>query len=225
MPKLPVPYAIRVQLGAHRRLFNYALEMLADHIDTVERDLDRRRQELERNLAKEAERLSERNKTDLGDIYANEFHKLAELFPTLHRRAYLVIILGELENYLNDLCAYTKHAQKLEIGVADLNGRGIKRAVTYLRKAVGVKVPQSGEWNEITIAQDIRNLIVHKGGQLSRESPVRIREYATISNHMKLSNRDEIVLAEGYLPALLKHIHQFANELKAAMGQTLAHDA
>ena len=105
MSNISFSSAVIFQLEIHRKLFEYDIQLLDEHIIDVERDLNRRRKSLEQSLTRDANNLSEQQKEELGDLYSDEFRKVDELLPTIHRRSYLLTILSEFENYLNRLSA------------------------------------------------------------------------------------------------------------------------
>ena len=216
---------ITFSLGVHRRLLEIDIETLEEHISDVERDFNRRRRKLEESLTRKAESLSDRDKEELGDIYSDEFHKLEQLFPTMHRRSYLLTVMGLLESYLNRLCKYAKVARKLNVDVTDLHGRGVKRAADYLRKIINVEFPESDEWKEILIAHEIRNLVAHNDGYLKDGSSNQVRAYASRTSRVTVSEKNEIALTDEYVPALLEAIRGFADQLVSAMEKALTSNA
>jgi hypothetical protein len=114
----------------------------------------------------------------------------------------------------------------LRVDVSDLRGAGIERAIIYLEKVINVEVPQSSQRKEISVAQVIRNLVVHNDGYLKKDdSPSsRVREYAKKSKRLNMSDRGEIVLTEEFLPALLEDVREFAEQLKQVMEKRLTND-
>lgn len=220
MGKTPVINVIEMQLGVYRRLLEFEIATLEEHIADVERDFSRRRRKLEESFARRAEGISDQDKQELGDIYSDEFCKLDQLFPTMHRRSYLLTVMSVFENYVNRLCRYARQAKKLNLDVTDLHGQGVKRAIEYLRKAINVEVPQSNEWKEISVAQEIRNLVVHNDGCLKKSSS-DVRAHASKTNRVTVSSKNEIVLSDDFVPALLDAIREFADQLMKAMDKAL----
>jgi len=202
------------QLGVHHRLLRDELGALKEHISDVDRDFNHRLAQLEDYLARNAQGLTDEEEAELGDIYADEVAKLTNLFPNMHRRAYLITIVGALETFMDGLCRYTQRARSLEVSVTDLKGSGIERSRIYLRKVIGVQLPQSSNWEEVAIAQKIRNLVTHNRGALKDDDASRaIRTKAESSTRYRVSDRDEILLEEEFLPALLEDISEFSGQL------------
>lgn len=79
--------------------------------------------------------------------------------------ALFIGMYGDLECYLNLICAAHKNDLISEIALKDIAGSGIERAATYLNKVVGIgEVKNSTEWNELKHWNRVRNILVHNNG-------------------------------------------------------------
>jgi hypothetical protein len=79
--------------------------------------------------------------------------------------ALFIGMYGDLEFYLNSICNAHKNDKNFEIGLKDIAGNGIERAVTYLNKVVGIRnIKNSPEWNELRHWNRVRNILVHNNG-------------------------------------------------------------
>jgi hypothetical protein len=88
--------------------------------------------------------------------------------------ALFIGMYGDLEFYLNLICAAHKNDLKLDIALKDIAGSGIERAATYLSKVVGIgTVKNSSEWNELKHWNRVRNILVHNNGIIRNQDDER----------------------------------------------------
>src|SRR5262245_16506411 len=76
--------------------------------------------------------------SEWGDKEVIEY--LKEFNPQTLRTSLFISIYSRVESALDKICKTTAKARKLKIGLTDLKGQGIERAMLYLMKVVGIEV-------------------------------------------------------------------------------------
>ena len=95
--------------------------------------------------------------------------------------------------------------KKIKIKVTDLQNKGIRKAIEYLEKVIGLNIDKSGKiCSECKDIQDIRNLVVHNGGVLKeKDGRIRQGEINIVTKSKFLSGDATINFEEGYLTHVL----------------------
>jgi hypothetical protein len=124
-----------------------------------------------------------------------------EYFPNLQRKSSLITLFSYLEHTLDDLCLLFKASEKYSLDLKDINGKGIERSATYLKKVCGIKNSKgTNEWAIINEIRIIRNLIVHNEGKFTViEGEPKKSEIDIIKKTEFLDGDIEIKIKEGYL--------------------------
>jgi hypothetical protein len=80
--------------------------------------------------------------------------------------AYSVIILqhGVVETRLFALADHLGRKREVKLRVKDVTGKGIEQSALYLERVLNVPVKTDSAWCHLVNLQDLRNLIVHRGG-------------------------------------------------------------
>jgi hypothetical protein len=123
-------------------------------------------------------------------------------FPNVQRQSALVTLLGFLEYQLGDLCSLYSTERELRIAPTDLRGSGVKRAVDYLIKVVGLELSSDSDVSkEVASIQRMRNVIVHNAGSFFDKRGVPLHhESRYVESRKDLSHENgKILIAHGYL--------------------------
>ncbi|WP_339249087.1 hypothetical protein [Paenibacillus sp. FSL P2-0136] len=99
-----------------------------------------------------------------------EIHKYSGL-PGILRNSLLVSIFSYFENQLVLLIKSIQINNNIELNLSDLRGTGVEKTQIYLRKICGVDISfDSKNWQYVKNAIQIRNCIVHNGGDIEEYS-------------------------------------------------------
>ena len=96
-----------------------------------------------------------------------ELHDLSMKHKTFYH-SFLIYIVAELEDNLDDICNQYAKLYKKDITLKDVSGRGIERSMKYLKLIAGLKLPHENLTKEILLMRDVRNCIAHAGGKLNK---------------------------------------------------------
>jgi len=104
---------------------------------------------------------------DEGDYFTEKQElnsKFRHWVPTF--AAYSVIILqhGVVETRLFALADHLGRKRELKLRIKDVAGKGIEQSALYLERVLNVPVKTDSAWRHLVNLQDLRNLIVHRGG-------------------------------------------------------------
>lgn len=142
--------------------------------------------------------------------------KLSSEFPQTQRRAYLVMLLALLEDFLNQLCLSFQESQNLSKSLFDIEGNGIERAKKYLSENSRIELPlQSREWQSIKNSQTVRNVVVHSAGHLNLDKHKKAISIVSASQCLESESfaRVDLVIKESYLKELASDIKIFCENL------------
>ena len=163
------------------------------------------------SLSDENEKYGERY-----DFRADFSSKLSSEFPQTQRRAYLVMLLALLEDFLNQLCLSVQEGQNLSKSLFDIEDKGIERAKKYLSENSKIELPlQSREWQSIKNSQTVRNVIVHSAGHLDLDKHKKAISIVSTSQSLESESfaRVHLVIKEKYLVCLATDIERFCDNL------------
>jgi hypothetical protein len=126
---------------------------------------------------------------DLRDVFE-------DYFPNLQRSSAVITLFAFFERELEDLCSRIQETEQYRLGVREVYGSGIERAVTYLEKVCGIDTDRgSKEWAEIRGIQLVRGALAH-GGRVDLEQNKKLKEVIEASPH--LAYTDELKVAHEY---------------------------
>lgn len=144
------------------------------------------------------------------ELYAEDFEQLSKTFPDISRRSTFLMIYSTYEHWLRVLCWRLQKIKKQEFGPQDMKGEFFG-AQLYLNRLAGIKMGEYKEWKEITALRQIRNMLVHQGGNV-RKGDAKFRELLNHTSGASLDDQDMVVLTHAFC---LKSIATFRKYLSA----------
>jgi hypothetical protein len=126
-------------------------------------------------------------KEDIVSAEAPGMHLIIEpiILPSV-ANALFIGMYGDFEFYLNQLCKAYQEVMDLGLDLTDIYGTGINRAVTYLKKVVGLKrITDSNEWNQLNHWNRIRNVLVHNNGVLKTSNDMKSAHFLKLEINRK----------------------------------------
>ena len=152
--------------------------------------------------------MSEQEKCDLFEWYAEDYIKLTKDFPKTLRNSFLVGYYSLFEYYLFKICGFAKKHKNIAADVNLIRGKGIIQAKTYLVDVSKIDITTLNSWHGVLKINKIRNSIVHYLCIL--EKPNGLTQY--LSKHKQLIEIDfhkRIIIKDGYLNHASKIIRVF----------------
>ena len=168
------PKGIRLQSNLERMLISGKWELHRRFLDLAEPHLETTWQDFLREIEQQAQQIDDkRGREEFYEFYVpEEYFDHQELLVIL-THSFFVASFALFENQLLQICKNAQRKCGNPISVGDLGSRSpTDRAKTYLAK-LGIQFPaDTPEWSEITKYREIRNKIVHQGGNLPPEGNV-----------------------------------------------------
>lgn len=186
-----------------------------DQLDAIQRDLDgllRFVERIEKDLQREA-----RN-TDAGEAADGEgVWSLRANLPWLYRGSVLLTLFGFFEHNLNALCDSLRREYGTAAGVADLPGRGLRRARLYMTRHVGLPFPAGTEaWRCLLKYSDIRNLVAHRDSLVKNNDPELLR-FIEANPDLDIDASGRVRLRAGALEDVIIHLQRFFGALSKCL--------
>lgn len=107
----------------------------------------------------------ENQKQGVLDLLDDEFTEVTYEFPRMLYSSFLVTWYSFIEHKLLQLCDDLNLTINITIRERDEFGTGIQRARKFLKEAANYEIPDE-YWQELTKIRQIRNKIVHEGGEI-----------------------------------------------------------
>lgn len=163
---------------------------------------------------------------------AEEAILLDDLFAALSNNSTFVAVYLFLEHQLIYIRDQMRKLFKTEFSVRDLQGTGIGSYKTYLKKLCNIDIPQLGtQWQEIQQLQRVRNVIVHRLGELEDEGSngKKARDddvHAYLKARADASNQyNKVVLPHEFCLHSIEVVREFLAHIVIAVPHDLADDA
>jgi hypothetical protein len=215
-------------LGGEELALRRLAKVIEKTINVLERKAEKRAEQLKKRRSPNSLRDSflgisapesyfQFDKEDLYTIWQE-----CEILADQLRYGFVVIVFSLLEERLNHIC---EELGKLMNGIAvsheDMAGSGIRRALLYMNKVLGLDVPLHGkeakewgnvkEWQEIRVLQEIRNSIAHNAGKLGEEKKHQtVRKYAQQHpDYLEIDEQGRLHVRPAYYGHVLDRLERF----------------
>lgn len=154
-----------------RSSVTFNLENLREHNELIEALLKQELHALNRKAEEYSHNLDEEQEQEFHDWKIDEYSKLTDFIPDIQRQAVFISIYSFFESTLSMLCNQLQTEIKSPLSLADINGKGIEKAKTYIKKVALAHFPSdSNEWSKIKTYGLLRNTLVHNGGLLVKSN-------------------------------------------------------
>ena len=154
-------------------LMSHRWELHSRFLDLVEPHLENTLRDWEQAIEQQAEELDDDDTRDMFyDFHSDEYHERLE-FKGILMNSFFSASYALFENQLTGICQNAQDNSGSPFSAKDLRSSSpVGRATTYLQK-LGVPVPVgTPAWKEITTYREIRNKIMHEGGELPPDGHV-----------------------------------------------------
>lgn len=175
------------------------VEELHDALDVIDSGVGARQAVLEQMLQADL--------SESGEGGSDEFFKPTEVayrkevLGQLVYRALFIVTWSSLEQLLQGFCNDLRNDLNLSIAESDLNGRGVERAMKYLRKVAGLGVDLN-EWGWPLVKRygQLRNHFVHVGANAEAGGdPTKARAQFRELPELRIEPIGEIVLTSAFV--------------------------
>lgn len=172
-------------LCIHCYIAKNELQDFADFNQLSEASWREKNDTLQEEVSELLKKYPEKSHDDIVDSYSWELHLNQFKYPSLHRESLIITIFNFIEHQLNSLCHIYYESIDSDLKLADMNGRGVERALLFLKKVVKIDFSSFGaEISIIKGVNHVRNTIVHNGGILPNEADAKVNKFVSKANHM-----------------------------------------
>ncbi|MER0468112.1 hypothetical protein ABR330_15855 [Bacillus cabrialesii subsp. cabrialesii] len=184
------------------------LQTFREYAEYVESNLRRELYKYEQTFKE----LSDIEIEEFVDWHYDEISQYRDDFPSIMRNSLFISVYSFLEEKVIDLC---DQPDETSIKLEDLQGNGIKRASLFIKKVLKDDFPDdTKEWHFILNANQIRNCIVHCGGDIDKaKNPKRVRNAVNELENVIEGRHNKILLNEDFCIEFIDVVEKFLRDL------------
>lgn len=199
----------------HCHLVKNELAVFRDYHCATEALWQRADKELQAQIDEILARHPESDHDDLIESHGWELHLNQSRYPDLHRDALVVSICAYIEDQLNGLCRILEESLKSKIGIRDLEGKGVSRALTFLSKVALFDLEKSKTRAFVVNTYNLRNVLVHRGGTLYELSSDNKGLSKFVSENDGLTGKpgQKVRIDSSFVQTLLGKLEHFFDEI------------
>ncbi len=155
--------------------------------------------------------LNKKSLFDENGLYSDDHHrKYNTSFPSILYKSIFLHQYYLLENCLNILCMQLFEVENYSISLNDFNGKGISRAIGYLKKVCSISnLTESKEWIAIKDFNKLRNCLVHNEGFISENQ----QDLLKVSKRQEKNDLGIFVTHDGHLINMNIEYCKFSNKI------------
>ncbi len=199
-----------------RFLISHRWELHSRFLDLVEPHLEDTLRDWEQTIEQQAQQIDDEDARDeFYEFHSDEYHERLE-FRGILMNSFFSASFALFENQLMRICRSAQRKCGSPFSVRDLGSSSpTDRAKTYLQK-LGVPFPaETAEWQEITKYREIRNTIMHEGGDLPLEG--HVTDFAKAKQIVSTQGgRPNLELTRPFCEDALGNLRRFLLELHQA---------
>jgi len=147
--------------------------------------LEKKDHALQGELSEMFSRYPKKEHDEIMDGFSWDLHLNQNKYPHLHRESLIITVFNFLEHQLNSLCHIFYESIDSCLKVKDIKGQGVERALTFLSKVAKVDFSRFGpEMLMIKGVNSLRNVIVHNGGYLPKNTDAKVNDFVKKERHL-----------------------------------------
>ncbi|WP_409174830.1 hypothetical protein [Brevibacillus fortis] len=202
------------RMNIYQLVINLGLNELEEYVTEIEDFLEQRLKSFDEWFEEKTKDFSEEDKDTYGEHLSDEYHKLADAFPTTFRSSMLLNIYSFIEKELNQLCFHYGNRKDIRIELNDLRDSGVIRASKYIDKVVGINFPHElTEWKLISgVYRELRNSFAHNGGIIREQGIQKMKEKISDLPVSLNERHGELKLEKEFCYKFIKDARIFFNE-------------
>lgn len=171
---------------------------------------------LEVRLSKLLEQYPEEHHSEIIESHSWDIHQSQNKYPGVHRESLIITIFNFLEQELNSLCEIFYESIDSELRIKDINGKGVERALTFLKKVVKIDFSSFGyEMPIIKGVNQIRNIIVHNGGILPHDINAKANQFIKSTENLAGNPGHAITIAPEFIGFFINVLLNFFERLES----------
>jgi hypothetical protein len=154
--------------------------------------LDQSIPEMEYRAQQALQELAEHEGWEYGEYEAERDvldSKFRHWVPRLAAYSVIALLQAVVETALLRVAEYAGKARGSSFRVKDLGGKGVEQAAVYLQRLISLDVKADPAWNQLRDLQDLRNMIVHRGGK-----PGESLEHQKVMDRLLAAHPESLIL-------------------------------
>jgi len=194
---------------------------LVEYLNRTEEFLQKAQGEFESWASEQIKRLSDTQRQEFYEYYADDYVRYQEGFPRILRNSFFISAYSLMEYEMGMICKRLQRKKQIPIRWNDLRGDVLERAKLYC-KLTGLDLPYDDQtWQEINRYSKVRNCIVHKSGLLKEfQGDQDLIAYITRKGIISQDTiEQEIALTEQFCREVASTIHAFLEKIRIALAK------
>lgn len=151
------------------------------------------------------------------DWHQDEYWQYAEVFPRLFLNSFHVAAYSLLETETCKIATRIGKKQNQKFDVSEIRGGGyFESAIYYIKKLTGLDARDDSQfscWSDLKDGQELRNIMVHFNGKVTKESHARLARKCRVYD----ASRKEVTLTHDYCKRFMELLKTFFSELYTEM--------
>lgn len=157
----------------------------------------------------------EKSHDDIVESYSWDLHLNQYKYPRLHRESLIITIFNFLEYQLTSLCKIFHESVDSDLKLKDLHGKGVERALLFLFKVA--RINESAFGSELPVIKgvnQVRNVIVHNGGQLPDDQGSKVNKFVSKTEHISGIEGENIIIHSDFIGFFIEVLLAFFEKLE-----------
>jgi len=172
-------------------LIEIELRDIVEYINETSTELKAKQEKLNKDYEKANNEIEEDLEHDVHSFFEDNINKYFKVFPIYTYNPLLLIIYGQFENWLKNLCELDARKGFSKVKVKDLAGNNyIEKSRKYLELVAELNLDDTkSEWQKITQMQKLRNCIAHNQSNIIKDKSIPIEKqelYKMVSSDKRL---------------------------------------
>jgi len=177
---------------------------------------------LQKELESILKKYPEADHQDIVESHGWDLHINQYKYPDIHRTALVIAIYVFIEDQLNGFCETLGESLDSRLQLADLNGKGIERALLYLSKIALFDLGAIPSLSFVRYVHKLRNKMVHAGGILPIDPADKLNVFVKDTLGLRGEPGGRVHIDSEFIDHLTGRLVSFFDELDKQVQQFMA---
>lgn len=192
-------------LKIQRDLMEIKFNSFEKVLESIDKQINEQRKGILRPIMLKSDVISPEDEEEIAEKNW-EIDKYVEIIYS----SFFVSIYSLFENNLLQICRNVKRQGLSVVDIEDLKGRPLERAKILIEKYAKFKIVSVEEWEEMTIIQKIRNVIVHNNGRIYKDAHAKfLKKYSEKVKGFTITRNNDVDVNYKYCCHCLEIVRGF----------------